>query len=82
MQLQSDVLNTEVQRPVVTEVTTLGAAYLAGLAVGFWGSIDELKHKSVLDRSFQPCADEMVNVNVVILAGSARLNVPKGWVTE
>lgn len=58
MQFQSDVLNTEVQRPVVTEVTALGAAYLAGLAVGFWGSIDELKHKSVLDRSFQPCADD------------------------
>lgn len=58
MQFQSDVLNTEVQRPVVTEVTALGAAYLAGLAVGFWGSIDELKHKSVLDCSFQPCADD------------------------
>lgn len=58
MQFQSDVLNTEVQRPVVTEVTALGAAYLAGLAVGFWGCIDELKHKSVLDRSFQPCADD------------------------
>ncbi|WP_153447963.1 glycerol kinase GlpK [Vibrio algicola] len=58
MQFQADVLNTEVQRPVVTEVTALGAAYLAGLAVDFWRSIDELKHKSILDRSFQPCADD------------------------
>ncbi|MBD1575995.1 glycerol kinase GlpK [Vibrio sp. S11_S32] len=58
MQFQSDVLNTEVQRPVVAEVTALGAAYLAGLAVGFWGSIDELKHKSVLDRSFKPSTDD------------------------
>lgn len=58
MQFQSDILNTEVHRPVVTEVTALGAAYLAGLAVGFWGNIDELKDKAVLDRKFIPCADE------------------------
>ncbi|QUJ67262.1 glycerol kinase GlpK [Photobacterium sp. GJ3] len=58
MQFQSDLLNTEVHRPVVTEVTALGAAYLAGLAVGFWGSIDELKDKAVLDRSFTPCPDD------------------------
>tara|TARA_Y100001956_G_C4128654_1_gene192003 strand:- start:6172 stop:7689 length:1518 start_codon:yes stop_codon:yes gene_type:complete len=54
MQFQSDVLNTEVHRPQVTEVTALGAAYLAGLAVGYWGSIDELQDKAVLDRTFEP----------------------------
>ncbi|KIP79761.1 glycerol kinase [Vibrio harveyi] len=58
MQFQSDVLNTEVHRPQVTEVTALGAAYLAGLAVGFWGSIDELQDKAVLDRTFEPHDDE------------------------
>ncbi|EOD81689.1 Glycerol kinase [Grimontia indica] len=58
MQFQSDVLNTEVQRPKVTEVTALGSAYLAGLAVGFWGSIDELKDKAQIDRVFTPCADD------------------------
>ncbi|HGY9589495.1 TPA: glycerol kinase GlpK [Vibrio harveyi] len=58
MQFQSDVLNTEVHRPQVTEVTALGAAYLAGLAVGFWNSIDELKDKAVLDRTFEPHDDE------------------------
>ncbi|WP_096619126.1 glycerol kinase GlpK [Candidatus Enterovibrio altilux] len=58
MQFQSDVLNTEVQRPKVTEVTALGSAYLAGLAVGFWGSIDELKNKAQLDRRFTPCDDD------------------------
>ncbi|KXF82755.1 glycerol kinase GlpK [Enterovibrio coralii] len=58
MQFQSDVLNTEVQRPKVTEVTALGAAYLAGLAVGFWGSIDELRGKSEIDRIFNPCEDD------------------------
>ena len=56
MQFQSDVLNTEVRRPEVTEVTALGAAYLAGLAVGFWGSLDELKDKAVLNRTFYPHA--------------------------
>ncbi|KPA54002.1 glycerol kinase [Photobacterium leiognathi subsp. mandapamensis] len=60
MQFQSDVLNTEVHRPEVTEVTALGAAYLAGLAVGFWGSPDELKDKAVLNRTFYPhtCDDK------------------------
>ena len=58
MQFQSDVLNTEVHRPQVTEVTALGAAYLAGLAVGFWNSIDELQDKAVLDRTFEPHDDE------------------------
>ncbi|MGF1696828.1 glycerol kinase GlpK [Vibrio lamellibrachiae] len=58
MQFQSDVLDTDVHRPEVTEVTALGAAYLAGLAVGFWNSVDELKDKAVLDRSFTAHHDE------------------------
>ncbi|EMI4153637.1 glycerol kinase GlpK [Vibrio parahaemolyticus] len=58
MQFQSDVLNTKVHRPQVTEVTALGAAYLAGLAVGYWNSIDELQDKAVLDRTFEPHDDE------------------------
>ena len=58
MQFQADILATEVHRPKVTEVTALGAAYLAGLAIGFWDSIDELQHKSQLDRSFTPCEDD------------------------
>ena len=58
MQFQSDVWNTEVHRPQVTEVTALGAAYLAGLAVGYWDSIDELQNKAVLDRTFEPHDDE------------------------
>ncbi|HIF9445878.1 TPA: glycerol kinase GlpK [Photobacterium damselae] len=58
MQFQSDILAAEVHRPVVTEVTALGAAYLAGLAVGFWDSIDELQGKAQLDRKFIPCQDD------------------------
>ncbi len=54
MQFQSDILNTQVIRPKVTETTALGAAYLAGLAVGFWKSIDELQQYWQKDRAFSP----------------------------
>ncbi|MGR5237047.1 glycerol kinase GlpK [Vibrio alfacsensis] len=58
MQFQADVLDTDVLRPKVTEVTALGAAYLAGLAVGYWESIDEVKNKAELDRQFEPNNDD------------------------
>ncbi|WBA10431.1 glycerol kinase GlpK [Salinivibrio kushneri] len=58
MQFQADVLDTDVHRPEVTEVTALGAAYLAGMAVGFWDGLDELKDKAKLNRSFEPLRDE------------------------
>ncbi|NOI74936.1 glycerol kinase GlpK [Vibrio coralliilyticus] len=58
MQFQSDVLDTQVLRPKVTEVTALGAAYLAGLAVGFWGSLDEVADKAEIDKTFVPHHDE------------------------
>ena len=54
MQLQADILQTEVQRPVCVETTALGAAYLAGLATGVWGSTDEIKHLWMCDNTFQP----------------------------
>ncbi|MGL5737976.1 MAG: glycerol kinase GlpK, partial [Plesiomonas shigelloides] len=48
MQFQSDILGTTVERPVVREVTALGAAYLAGLAIGFWKDLDELQCKAAI----------------------------------
>lgn len=54
MQFQSDVLGTKVVRPLVTETTALGAAYLAGLAVGFGKSIDEVKRQWQAERIFTP----------------------------
>ncbi|WP_439333232.1 glycerol kinase GlpK [Vibrio viridaestus] len=54
MQFQADILNTDVQRPKVTEVTALGAAYLAGLAVGFWDNLDEVADKAEIDVVFEP----------------------------
>ncbi|MER5170264.1 glycerol kinase GlpK [Thioclava sp. GXIMD2076] len=54
LQIQSDILGKEVERPTVIETTALGAAYLAGLAVGFWASKDELVEMASVDRSFEP----------------------------
>ena len=54
MQLQADVLGVPVSRPVVAETTALGAAYAAGLAVGFWGSTDELRANWAEDRRWSP----------------------------
>lgn len=57
MQFQSDVLGCNVIRPQVTETTALGAAFLAGLAVGYWGSVDEIKGIWAVDREFMPSVD-------------------------
>jgi glycerol kinase len=54
MQFQSDLLGVPVHRPAVIETTALGAAYLAGLATGFWASIDELKKHRAADAVFTP----------------------------
>ncbi|WP_294083576.1 glycerol kinase GlpK [Proteiniphilum sp. UBA5384] len=54
MQFQAEVLSKKVIRPEVTETTALGAAYLAGLAVGFWENIDELKQQWSVERVFEP----------------------------
>ena len=54
MQIQSNLLNTNVIRPKTTETTALGVAFLAGLATGFWKDIPSLKNLWIKDRSFQP----------------------------
>ena len=57
MQFQADILGAEVIRPKVTETTALGACYLAGLAVGYWDSIDEIKGQWQVEKAFSPQAD-------------------------
>ena len=57
MQFQSDILACEVLRPRITETTALGAAYLAGLAVGFWDSIGEIQSQWQVERAFSPFGD-------------------------
>jgi len=54
MQFQSDILGVNVERPVVTEVTALGSAYLAGLAVGFWSSKEEIRNRACANEIFNP----------------------------
>jgi glycerol kinase len=68
MQFQADILNTKVVRPEITETTALGAAYLAGLAVGFWKSIDEIQDQWKVDVSFNSVMPE---AELVVLK--------KGW---
>ena len=58
MQFQSDILNTKVIRPTVTETTALGAAYLAGLAAGFWKDISEVQDYWQKEKVFEPQMDE------------------------
>ena len=58
MQLQSDILDSQVIRPVVTETTSLGAAYAAGLAVGFWPDTDSLRQNWQISKTWKPQLDE------------------------
>lgn len=58
MQFQADLLNVGVERPEINETTALGAAYLAGLAVGFWSSKDEIANRWKLEEKFEPKMEE------------------------
>ncbi|MFC5465335.1 glycerol kinase GlpK [Lederbergia graminis] len=60
MQFQSDMLNVSVERPTINETTALGAAYLAGLATGFWKDRSEITKNWKMDRSFTPKMDEAI----------------------
>jgi glycerol kinase len=57
MQFQADILGVPVQRPIVAETTALGAAYAAGLAIGFWGGLEELRKNWQMSRSWEPHMD-------------------------
>jgi glycerol kinase len=57
LQFQADILKTSVVRPEVTEVTAIGAAYLAGLAVGFWSNIEEIEKQWKINKKFEPGND-------------------------
>jgi len=68
MQFQADILGAKVVRPHITETTALGAAYLAGLAVGFWDSIATISSQWQVDKTFSPAMDP-----------DKRSNLTKGW---
>ena len=58
MQVQSDVINAPVSRPVCVETTAMGAAYLAGLAVGYWNSKEDVMKNCAVDTVFKPMITE------------------------
>ena len=68
MQTQSDLINAPVKRPSCVETTAMGAAYLAGLAVGYWQDKDEVRMNWAIDRTFEPSIDE-----------TKRAEMVKGW---
>ncbi len=68
MQFQSDILNCNVVRPKITETTALGAAYLAGLAVGYWKNIDEIQQQWQAEKSFTP-----------VMENNKRIELLKSW---
>ncbi|GAC1587512.1 MAG: glycerol kinase GlpK [Ginsengibacter sp.] len=66
MQIQANILQTDVLRPQITDTTAMGAAYLAGLAIGFWKDISEIQNQWKIDKEFKP-----ENIDIV--------NLKKGW---
>lgn len=78
MQIQANVINKKVIRPVITETTALGAAYLAGLAVGFWNGIEEIKHQWTEDKVFEPEA-KSAGINEMIENWNKALERSKKW---
>jgi glycerol kinase len=64
MQFQADVLGVRVLRPEVTEVTAIGAAYLAGLAIGYWGSLEEIQQQWKVNTCFEPQQNADMTTNI------------------
>ena len=78
MQIQSDAIGRNVVRPKDTETTALGAAYFAGLAVGFWKNIEEIKDQWHVDRKFTPNA-KASNINNTITNWKRAVERCKNW---
>ena len=78
MQIQADLLGVPVVRPAVTETTALGAAYLAGLGVGFWKSTDEITGQWRVDRRFEP-AMSSTDARALRARWSAAVERAKRW---
>lgn len=79
MQFQSDLLRTPVLRPRITETTALGAAYLAGLAVGFWKNRDEIEAQWAMDKTFKPKRNAK-DMKQGLTDWSRALDRAKGWI--
>jgi glycerol kinase len=80
MQIQADVLNATVVRPEITEVTAIGAAYLAGLAVGVWKSPDEIQQQWKINQSFK--ANTSIDTTSMIKGWQRAVKAAKAWAEE
>jgi glycerol kinase len=78
MQFQADVLGQTVIRPTITETTALGASYLAGLAVGFWENLDEIKKQWSVDTKFEP--DSSADILITKRKWSDAVHRSQSWV--
>jgi len=76
LQFQADILGASVIRPAITEVTAAGAAYLAGLAVGFWKDISEIRQQWQIDKTFSPSSGDMSGL---IKGWQRSVNAVKFW---
>ncbi len=81
MQFQADIFNFKVVRPKLLETTALGAAYLAGLAVGFWDSLDDLKDQWSIDKVFIPAMDQD-NASNLLKDWHKAVSKAKNWIEE
>jgi glycerol kinase len=77
MQIQANVLTAKVVRPEITETTAMGAAYLAGLAVGYWTSIEEIQQQWKINRSFEPGGNN--NSDPLIKGWHRAVKACKAW---
>ncbi|KUY31710.1 glycerol kinase GlpK [Elizabethkingia ursingii] len=81
MQIQSDLFGFKIIRPKTLETTALGAAYLAGLAVGFWESIDEIQSQWIIEKEFTPKEDKSKIDNMVSFWHKA-VKRSQAWIEE
>lgn len=81
MQFQSDIFGSNVTRPTILETTALGAAYLAGLAVGYWSSLDDLQEQWSIDKVFSPKMDK-AEVNKLVKNWDKAVGRASNWIEE
>jgi glycerol kinase len=80
-QLQSDIIDTDIVRPEVDETTALGSAYAAGLAVGYWENLDDLRGNWQVDRDFSP-AGEVEDVDAKYDRWQQAVERAKDWADD
>jgi glycerol kinase len=81
MQFQSDLIDKKVDRPACVETTAMGASYLAGLAVGFWTSKDDVIKNWALDKEFEPAMDDAKRAEE-LKGWKKAVNATLGWAKD